>query len=124
MSRMGFEQRSYAQVVFYRKLHELEENAFETFFHSIMRAVTTDYVPVRAYGDLGDMGADALAIYGDKLYACYGPRVPDIGRLKSKFKSDLKSALAQRSGEFSTFVFVHNDRLGLHPELATTLKTT
>ncbi len=122
MPRMGFEQRSYAQLVFYRKLSDLEENAFETFFHSIMRAASPDYTPIRAYGNLGDKGADGLAIDGDKLYACYGPRVPNLRRLKEKFKSDLKSALAQRPGQFSTFVFVHNDRLGLHPDLATTLK--
>jgi hypothetical protein len=124
MPRMGFEQRSYAQVVFYRKLYDLEENAFETFFHSIMRASTSDYTPIRAYGNLGDGGADGLAICGDNLYACYGPRVPDLSRLKKKFKADLRSALEQRRGEFSTFVFVHNDRIGLHPELGTTLKAT
>ncbi|MEU4121097.1 ABC-three component system protein [Streptomyces virginiae] len=119
---MNFEQRMYAQVALYRKLYELEENGFETFFHGIMRIAEDDYTAVRAYGNLGDQGADALGICSNKLYACFGPRVPNLDRLRAKFKSDLKSALEQRPDEFDTFVFVHNDRLGLHPEIATTLK--
>ncbi|MFG2519461.1 ABC-three component system protein [Streptomyces sp. NPDC048527] len=122
MTGMTFEQRMYAQVLFYRKLYELEENAFEIFFHGMMQTASTDYTPIRAYGNIGDRGADAMALCGGKLYACFGPRVPNIERLRRKFTKDLASALEQRPGEFGTFVFVHNDRIGLHPDLGTTLR--
>ncbi|GAA2543553.1 hypothetical protein GCM10010423_48200 [Streptomyces levis] len=122
MARMRFEQRMYAQMLFYRKLYELEENAFETFFHNLMRAAHSDYTAIRAYGNIGDRGADGMALCAGKLYACFGPRVPNIERLNRKFNSDLASALRQRPGEFDTFSFVHNDRIGLHPDLASTLR--
>ncbi|MGW2747443.1 ABC-three component system protein [Streptomyces sp. NPDC001450] len=123
MARMRFEQRMYAQMLFYRKLYELEENAFESFFHSVMQSATSDYTPIRAYGNIGDRGADAMALCSGKLYACFGPRVPNVERLRKKFTTDLESALAQRPGQFSTFVFVHNDRIGLHPDLSPTLSS-
>ena len=55
----------------------------------------------------------------DKLYACYGPESPDDYETGRKFKSDLASAVKNRPGQFSTFVFVHNDRRGMHPRVAT-----
>jgi hypothetical protein len=46
-------------------------------------------------------------------------RAPNDSKITSKFHGDLASALRQRLGQFSTFVFVHNDLRGMHPKIAT-----
>ncbi|MGH9956321.1 MAG: ABC-three component system protein, partial [Pyrinomonadaceae bacterium] len=50
-----------------------------------------------------------------KLYACYGPQVFDAYNVEKKFNGDLGKATKKRSGQFETFVFVHNDLRGIHP---------
>jgi hypothetical protein len=114
-------QRMYAKVKFLEKLAELHGEAFESFFHDLMCARYPDFLDVRTHGNLGDQGSDGLSLYTDKLYACYAPAAFDVAKVRMKFHDDLDSALRQRSGQFSTFVFVHNDRRGVHPEVATML---
>ena len=80
-----------------------------------------DYVDIRTHGKLGDQGADGLRLGTRQLFACYAPETLDVSRIRSKFHSDLESAILQRSGQFETFVFVFNDRRGTHPEIASLL---
>ncbi|MCX4584632.1 hypothetical protein [Streptomyces sp. NBC_01481] len=80
-----------------------------------------DFLDVRTHGNLGDQGSDGLSLHARKLYACYAPRSFDAAKLRKKFHDDLNSALAQRMGQFGTFVFVHNDLRGVHPEVGTML---
>jgi hypothetical protein len=102
------------------KLMSLVENSFgtdfENLFHRLMQLRRPDYVVVRTHGKLGDLGADGLGLADRTLFACYAPQSVDTDNIRKKFRGDLDSAMAQRSGEFDTFVFVHNDRRGgLHP---------
>lgn len=100
------------------KLSELSGQAFEDFFHGLMERCDPSYFPVRAEGNLGDQGADGLAITGRKLFACYGPQTVDKSRVREKFREDLARALECRSGKFDTFVFVHTDQRGVSPTVA------
>ncbi|MFJ8746012.1 ABC-three component system protein [Embleya sp. NPDC127516] len=108
----------YARIRFLDVLYDLYETAFEDFFHKLMCARHPDFLDVRTHGNIGDQGADGLSLHSRKLYACYAPQTPDASKIRGKFASDLKSAKAQRDGQFDTFVFVHNDRRGMHPEIA------
>ncbi|MGO4750484.1 ABC-three component system protein [Streptomyces sp. 2MCAF27] len=121
---MQFEQRMYARLKFLELMGELCETAFEDFFHRLMCARHPDFLDVRTHGSLGDQGADGLSLYGRKLYACYAPQTVDVPAVKRKLTSDLGKALEKRSGQFDTFVFVHNDRRGMHPQVATLLSET
>ena len=103
------------------KLAELYESAFEEFFQDLMCLRYKDFADVRTAGNLGDLSSDGLTLVSRKLYACYGPRVFDSSRLKKKFRDDLAGAIEKREGEFDTFVFVHNDLRGIHPELTSLL---
>ncbi len=114
---MGFQQRALAQILFRRRLSELCDGAFESFFHTLMELCHPGYVPVRTHGSLGDQGADGISLHDRTLFACYGPQTFDVNRVRAKFRSDLGKAIAKRAGDFDTFVFVHNDRRGLHPEV-------
>ncbi|MFC5264694.1 ABC-three component system protein [Kribbella qitaiheensis] len=118
---MNFEQRMYARLYFRELLAELHESAFEDFFHKIMCARNPGFLDVRTHGNLGDQGADGLTLHSRKLYACYAPQTFVTAAVKAKFLKDLAKAKAKRRGQFDTFVFVHNDRRGMHPQIATLL---
>jgi hypothetical protein len=116
------QQRLYAKVIFEAQFAGLHDNAFQEFFQKLMQYRYPSFLPIVPYGSLGDQGSDGLCTNQDKLYACYGPQSPNDQATTSKFKSDLAVALAKRPGQFSTFVFVHNDRRGMHPRIGTELK--
>lgn len=118
---MRFDQRMYARVKYLDLMTDLYENSFETFFHSLMCARYPDFLDVKTAGRLGDRGADGLLLYQESLYACYAPQVFDAKTVADKFASDLAKADSKRKGEFKAFVFVHNDRRGMHPQLTSTL---
>jgi hypothetical protein len=103
------------------KLDEVHGQAFEDFFHKVMCARYPSFVDVRTHGNIGDLSADGLTLHDRKLYACYGAQVNDPDSVRSKVLQDLDGALAKRPGEFDTFVFVHNDRRGVRPEVSRTL---
>lgn len=102
-------------------LHELNGNAFESFFHDLMTLCFPGFVDVRTHGNIGDLASDGLDLYGGKLYACYAPETVDATATIQKFNSDLAGAIKKRSGQFTTFVFVHNDVRGIHPEISAAL---
>lgn len=118
---MDFHQRLCLRPVLWAKLHELTGNAFQEFFQDVMVAKFPTFVDVRTHGNLGDMSSDGLTLHDGKLYACYAPETPDAGKTIAKFKGDLTGAIDKRNGQFDTFVFVHNDVRGIHPELSAAL---
>ena len=113
------QQQLYAKVVFEAQFSALYEDAFQDYFQKLMQYRYPTFLPVRTHGNLGDEGSDGLCAFQDKLYACYGPQTHDDYATTIKFRGDLAKAIAKRSGQFSTFVFVHNDRRGMHPRVAT-----
>lgn len=115
---LSFEEQSFVRGILRGRLEELFENAFERFFQNLMCARYPDFVDVRTHGNLGDIGADGLSLHDRKLYACYAPEVRDVAEVRRKYRSDLGKAIAKRADEFDTFVFVHNDLRGVHPELS------
>jgi hypothetical protein len=117
------QQLLYAKVLFNQQFDELYDNAFQDFFQKLMQYRYPTFLPVRPHGSLGDQGSDGLRSDQDKLFACYGPQSPNDGETRDKFRKDLASAIRNRSGQFSVFVFVHNDRKGMHPRIATELMT-
>ena len=105
---MDFYERLSMRGVLWAHLHELHGNSFEAFFHDVMTLCVPGFVDVRTAGQLGDQSSDGLDLFGHKLYACYAPETVDAKATIRKFHSDLCGALAKRSGQFTTFVFVHN----------------
>jgi hypothetical protein len=115
---LSFEEQSFVRGILRRQLDELFGNAFERFFQNLMCARYPDFIDVRTHGKLGDIGADGLSLHEGKLYACYAPEVPDAVAVRGKFHDDLAKAIAKRGDQFDTFVFVHNDLRGVHPEIS------
>jgi hypothetical protein len=115
------QQLLYAKVAFEAQFAGLYEDSFQDYFQKLMQYRYPTFIPVRTHGNLGDQGADGLCSDQSKLYACYGPQSPDDQKTVAKFYRDLASALKNRKGQFSTFVFVHNDRRGMHPRISSEL---
>lgn len=103
------------------KLDELHGQEFEKFFHRVMSARHDTFFEVGTYGNIGDLGADGLMIHDRKLYACNGPEVAKPTNVAAKIKSDLAKARKKRGGHFDTFIFVHNNRRGMHPQVTEAL---
>lgn len=118
---MQYEQRMYARLKFLELMAELNETTFEAFFHRLMCARYPEFLDVRTHGKLGDQGSDGLMLHESKLYASYAPQTVSATEIRQKIRSDLAKALEKRADQFNTFVFVHNDRRGMHPEIATEL---
>ncbi|MGP9651512.1 ABC-three component system protein [Glutamicibacter sp. AOP38-B1-38] len=118
---MDFDERMALRPVLWSVMHERTGAAFESLFHDIMSLCDPTFVDVRTHGKLGDKGSDGLSLSGKKLYACYAPEVPSSSATIKKLNGDVESAFRQRSGQFSTFVFVHNDSRGVHPDVASRL---
>lgn len=111
-------QRQYAQARWRALLDGSSGGEFEKLFHRLMELSDDGYVPVATHGNLGDLAADGLGLAGRRLYACYAPETVDAARVRSKFRRDLAGALAKRSGQFDTFVFVHNMKRGVEPVIS------
>lgn len=118
---MDFYERLSMRGVLWTHLHDLHGNAFETFFHDLMELCAPGFVSVRTHGKIGDLASDGLGLHDHKLYACYAPETVDAAATIRKFKSDLAGAVQKRTGQFQTFVFVHNDVRGIHPEISAAL---
>lgn len=118
---MLYEQRVLVKIEFHKKIDECRGEEFEDFFHDVMSRRFDDYIDIRAYGSIGDRGADGMRVAARELYACYSPLAIDMRALRRKFESDLESATRQRGGQFDTFVFVSNDRWGTHPDISVML---
>lgn len=118
---MDFYERLTMRGVLWAHLHDLHGNAFQSFFHDLMVLCVPGFVDVRTHGNLGDLASDGLDLHGGKLYACYAPETVNASATIGKFTSDLTGATMKRSGQFTTFVFVHNDVRGLHPEISAAL---
>ncbi|MFB4294596.1 ABC-three component system protein [Nonomuraea sp. ATR24] len=114
-------ERSSVRFMLHAKLDDLHGEAFEEFFHRVMCVSEPGFLNVRTAGRRGDQGADGLLLSDRKLYACYAPQTVTPAKIADKFESDLFKALEQRKNEFHTFVFVHSDRRGIHPEVASLL---
>ncbi|MEV0453826.1 ABC-three component system protein [Catellatospora methionotrophica] len=120
MDVLNFTERAFVRLMFYDRMTDIYGSAFEDFFHRLMTLRYPDFVQVRTHGNIGDLSADGLRLHDGRLYACYAPEVFDTEnarKVQAKFDGDLSGALAKRGGEFKTFVFVHNDKPGLHPHV-------
>lgn len=114
-------ERSIMRHLLGAKLSELHGNAFEEFFHAVMSARYGGYFDVATHGNLGDLGADGLMVHERRLYACNGPEVDEPAGVAAKVRDDFAKAVEKRGAHFDTFVFVHNNRRGMHPQVSTAL---
>lgn len=96
---------------------------FQDFFSDIMeKKYPGDFQRVRPWGREGDRKNDGYRWSTRTLFAVYAPNEMRADRCVAKVDSDFRGALPHWEEHFSTWVFVHNSRLGLSAPVLTKLR--
>jgi hypothetical protein len=99
-------------------LPEVEGTAFQEFFCSIMElGHPGDFQRVRPWGSAGDRKNDGYLRSRRILFAVYGPNEMKAREAVAKIDSDCNGAVPHWQQYFDTWVFVHNSRDGLGPDI-------
>ena len=76
---------------------------------------------VRPWGNQGDRKNDGWSPERRILFQSYAPSTLTAAKLEAKLVEDYEGAIDYWEAYFDTWVFVHNDREGLAPMIATTI---
>lgn len=110
--------RAFYELHFKVSFQEKKGDEFQDFFSSIMeKRYPSDFVRVRPWGKLGDRKNDGYLRSRGLLFQCYAPNELDSSRCVAKIDEDFNGALPHWQPYFRTWVFVHNSRAGLGPEV-------
>lgn len=91
---------------------------FQDFFATIMeKRYPADFSRVRPWGNVGDRKNDGYLQSKRYMFQCYAPTEMTAQKCISKIDEDFHEALPYWQMYFSTWVFVHNDRTGLGPDV-------
>lgn len=93
-------------------------NEFQDFFSSIMeKRYPGDFIRVRPWGKIGDRKNDGYLASKRFLFQCYAPNEIEASKTVAKMGDDFSEALPHWQEFFSTWIFVHNSKDGLGPEV-------
>jgi hypothetical protein len=106
------------------KLAFLEKTGdeFQDFFSSIMeKRHPADFIRVRPWGKIGDRKNDGYLRSKRILFQCYAPDKIKPSVCIAKIEEDFDGALPHWEQYFDTWVFVHNAKSGLGPQVTAKL---
>jgi hypothetical protein len=110
--------RSHYELTYKATFLEVKGAAFQDFFSKIMeKRYPGDFIPVRSWGAAGDRKNDGILPSKRMLFQCYAPNELTAAAAISKIDEDFDGALAHWRKDFDTWVFVHNSRPGLGPDV-------
>jgi hypothetical protein len=110
--------RAYYEVAFERDFLKKKGKAFQDFFSEIMeKRYPRDFQRVRPWGNVGDEKNDGYLKSQRTLFAVYAPNEMKAADTITKVEEDFQGALLHWKDYFDTWVFVHNSRDGLGPEV-------
>ena len=97
-------------------------NEFQDFFSEIMeKRYPSDFVRVRPWGNVGDRKNDGYLKSARTLFQVYAPNEMKAREAISKIREDFDGAIPYWEKHFDIWVFVHNSRAGLGPDVTRTL---
>ena len=76
-----------------------------------------DFIRVKPWGNVGDKKNDGYLKSKRMLFQCYAPNDSSAADSKAKINKDFTGALPHWEELFGTWVFVHNSRDGLGPDV-------
>jgi hypothetical protein len=102
------------------RLRQVHGDHFQAFFSKVMSSLhKDDFVPVRAFGSLGDKGCDGYLLSCGRLFQCYG-KMEDaavaVATIVGKINGDFTLAKANFGETMKEWYFVHNLANGLPVE--------
>lgn len=109
---------SYYELRFKVQYLEAKGSAFQDLFASVMAKVhPEDFMPCRPWGAIGDRKNDGYLKSGRTLFQVYAPSEITQAATLRKIEHDFTEALPYWREHFDTWVFVHNAREGLPPDV-------
>jgi len=116
--KMDCFQRAYYEKAFLAEFLEKKGTTFQDFFSTIMeKAHPSDFQRIRPWGNQGDQKNDGYLKTTRTLFQVYAPNEMKGSEAISKIDEDFNGALPHWEKYFDKWVFVHNSRMGLGPEV-------
>lgn len=110
--------RSFYELSFRVAFLEKRADEFQDFFSSIMeKSYPADFVRVKPWGNVGDRKNDGYLRSHRILFQCFAPNEMKAADCIAKIDEDFCGALPYWKEHFDTWVFVHNARDGLGPDV-------
>jgi hypothetical protein len=114
--------RAYYELEFKCSFLSKGDDEFQDFFCEIMeKRYPGDFIRVRPWGNVGDRKNDGYLKSKRILFQVYAPNEMKATKAIAKIQEDFNGALPYWEEYFDTWVFVHNSRRGLGPDVTKTL---
>ena len=111
-------ERAFYDMKFDLEFQSKTANEFQSFFSAIMTArYPGDFVATRTWGQDGDQKCDGYMLSVGTFYQVYAPDELDAKSAVKKMNDDFAGALEKWKDKISTWVFVHNARVGVPPHI-------
>ncbi|MCG2736732.1 MAG: hypothetical protein L6265_02785 [Thermoplasmatales archaeon] len=110
--------RAYYEATFEKEFLKKRGTAFQDFFSEIMeKCHPSDFQRVKPWGCAGDQKNDGYLRSQRTLFQSYAPNEMSASKAISKIDEDFRGALPYWREHFNCWVFVHNSREGLSPQI-------
>lgn len=114
--------RAFYELAFKVAFMERKADEFQDFFSTIMeKRYPADFIRVRPWGNVGDRKNDGYLRSRRMLFQSYAPNDIEVAKCIAKINEDFDGALPYWKAHFDTWVFVHNSREGLGPDVTKVL---
>ncbi|WP_303902906.1 ABC-three component system protein [Thiohalomonas denitrificans] len=115
-------ERAFRELQFKTAYLEKKGNEFQDWFATIMeKRFPGDFIRVRPWGKAGDRKNDGYVRSKRWLFQVYAPNDMSAKAALAKIDEDYTGALPCWQEYFDTWIFMHNSKLGLGPDVAAKL---
>lgn len=115
-------ERAFRENQFKIAFLEKKGNEFQDWFASIMeKRFPSDFIRVRPWGSAGDRKNDGYLTSKRFLFQVYAPNELTSRNALTKIDEDYNGALPYWKQYFDTWIFVHNSKQGLGPDVTAKL---
>jgi antitoxin component HigA of HigAB toxin-antitoxin module len=114
--------RAFFEMSFELRYLKARADEFQDFFASIMeKRYPSDFMKVRPWGNVGDRKNDGYLRSRRQLFQSYAPNEMKAVECIAKIDEDFAGALPHWKEYFDQWVFVHNSKEGLGPDVTAKL---
>lgn len=111
-------ERAFRELQFETAYLKKKGNEFQNWFATIMeKRFPGDFIRVRPWGKAGDRKNDGYVRSKRWLFQVYAPNDMSAKDALAKIDEDYKGALPHWKKHFDTWIFVHNSKQGLGPDV-------
>ena len=115
-------ERAFRELQFKTAFLEKKGNEFQDWFATIMeKRYPGDFIRVRPWGKMGDRKNDGYLRSTRSLFQVYAPNDMSATKALNKIDEDYNGALPYWEQYFDTWIFVHNSKQGLGPDVTAKL---